>query len=237
MRDSDLWKITALCLVGVVTGCSNPAADKPVAAVTEAAEISEAAPAGDQEGDAPGNPETEGIVVPFSGETSTIGFVGSKIIGGSHDGGFKTFAGSFTIDPANKTVSGVDAKIDMNSTWSDNEKLTSHLKNKDFFEVETYPEARFISTAVKPSATEGATHEVTGNFTLHGVTKSITFPATIAVTDEAVTLDSQFVIKRGDFQIVYGNVGDNAIRDEVVIKLALKGIREGESETEPKPEG
>ena len=218
-----------------IVGCSNPAADKPQATVSEAKEI---APASTTEPSAEGGEAVAAAErVVFNGEGSQIGFVGSKIVGGSHDGGFKSFVGSFTLDPSTGVVTAVEATIDMNSTWSDNEKLTAHLKNKDFFEVKTYPEAKFVSFEIKATEDSGATHEVTGNFTLHGVTKSITFPATIETSAEGVTLSSEFVLKRGDFNIVYGNVGDNAIRDAVVIKLALKGMRSPSASAEARPAG
>lgn len=223
--------LTLALAIGLIAGCDNPAADKPVAEVGEAvptvggdAAIADALPT--PSADAP--PERspiDGDRVTFNDDTSKIGFVGSKLAGGGHDGGFNAFEGAFVIDPAAKQLKAVEVEIDMKSTWSDNEKLTSHLLNKDFFEVETYPDARFVSTEIKPAAdtSKGATHDVTGNLTLHGVTKSITFPATIAVADGKVNLDSEFVLKRGDFNIVYGNAGDNVIRDEVVLKLAIEG--------------
>jgi polyisoprenoid-binding protein YceI len=225
--------VFAVVLGGAVAGCANPADDKAVAEVSDAKEIPAETVVATEEG-AEAAPVAAGEKVAINGAESTIGFVGSKIVGGSHDGGFKTFTGEFTLDRDATAVVAVESTIDMNSTWSDNEKLTGHLKNADFFEVETYPEAKFVSTEIKPSTAEGATHEVTGNLTLHGVTKSITFPAKVVLADEEVTFDSEFVLKRGDFKIVYGNVGDNAIRDEVVIKLALKGTR-GESVPAPEP--
>ena len=63
---------------------------------------------------------------------------------------------------------------------TDTPDLTKHLKTADFFDVAKYPEATFVSTAIKPGGEKGASHTVTDNLTLHGATKSITFPATIA---------------------------------------------------------
>ena len=70
--------------------------------------------------------------------------------------------------------------------------------------------------------TGGATHTVTGNLELHGVKKSITFPATIQVTLDNAAVDAEFAIDRKDFGIVYAGKADDLIRDGVVIKLNLK---------------
>jgi polyisoprenoid-binding protein YceI len=85
----------------------------------------------------------------------------------------------------------------------------------------------FVSTAIEAGAKDpkakDATHTVTGNLTLHGVTKSISFPAKITVSGDNATLDSQFFINRKDFGIMYPGKPNDLIRDEVVIKLAIHG--------------
>ena len=55
---------------------------------------------------------------------------------------------------------------------------------------------------------------------MHGVTKSITFPAKIAVAPDAITVDSTFAINRKDFEINYAGAQDNLIRDDVVLTYA-----------------
>jgi polyisoprenoid-binding protein YceI len=64
---------------------------------------------------------------------------------------------------------------------------------------------------------------VTGNLELHGVTKSITFPATITVQGDAVTVKADFAINRKDFGIVYPGKPDDLIKDEVLLKLNIAG--------------
>lgn len=118
-----------------------------------------------------------------------------------------------------KIVSPSKIEIDMESTWSDNGKLTGHLKNADFFDVPTFPTSSFALTSIEESA-DG--HNITGDLTLHGVTKSISFAAKVGVSDSQVTLSAEFFIKRYDFDIVYKGKVDDLIRDEVVIKLDVK---------------
>ena len=118
---------------------------------------------------------------------STISFIGSKVTG-SHDGGFNDFSG--TIAVANGTVApSSQIKIQMESLWSDSNRLTGHLKNSDFFDVPNFPTAEFVVTSLSENG------ELTGNLTMRGVT-SITFPAEIDVSDGSVALKAEFDIKR-----------------------------------------
>jgi polyisoprenoid-binding protein YceI len=146
---------------------------------------------------------------------SKISFVGSKVTG-SHDGGFETFNGTIAtvggmIVPPSKVT------IQTGSLWSDNDRLTGHLKSPDFFNVETFPTAEFAVTSMSGD-------EMTGNLTLHGVTKSITFKPEVTVTDSAITLKAEFDVMRFDFGIVYKGKADDLIRDEVVIRLDVKAV-------------
>ena len=195
-------------------GCANPAEDKPEATVAAPTE-SEAAPA-------------EGLRYVFA-EGSTVDWVGSKITG-SHDGGFRAFDGEIVLVDGNPALSRVSVVIDTTSMWSDSERLTGHLKSADFFEVETYPTATFTSTSIEPSD-EG--YEVTGNLELHGVTKSITFPAAIDIEEGRIAVRAEFFIQRFDWGIVYPGKPDDLIRDEVVIRLDLAALPAADGAPDP----
>ena len=204
---SRLLIITTALLI--ITACSNPASDKPQAVTNEAAPVAQTSPA------------AQGERYRITPETSQITFVASKVTG-SHHGSFKKFSGviGFNSQPETSTV---NVTIETNSVEADDPGLTKHLQTPDFFDVAKYPQATFTSTAIKAGGAGGATHTVTGNLTLHGVTKSITFPATIAVTPNAISVDSTFSINRKDFGINYAGAADNLIRDEVVLTLKVKG--------------
>jgi len=62
---------------------------------------------------------------------------------------------------------------------------------------------------------------VTGNLELHGVTKSITFPATITVQGDTVAVKAEFAINRKDFGIVYPGKPDDLIKDDVLLRLNI----------------
>lgn len=143
-------------------------------------------------------------VADISAANSKITFVGTHS-GAKPDprtGGFGKFTGRVTIDPATKNLTSVTADIDTTSLFTAIPKLTDHLKTADFLEVREYPTAKFASTKVTPGKDGTAT--VTGKLTLHGKTQEISFPATVTVTAEGLTLKSDFTINRGEFGMTYG---------------------------------
>jgi polyisoprenoid-binding protein YceI len=200
-----MMKSTYFFASGLITlalvSCENPADKTANATTTDAVEASSTAASGTQY---------------LISSESNIGFVGSKVTG-SHEGGFKTVSGEFTVDE-NGEVNAGKVVIDMNSTWSDAEKLTGHLKSADFFDVEAHPESNFTITNVV-KADSGYT--VSGNLMLHGVEKNITFPATAEMDGDMVKVKAEFDINRKDWGIIYAGKTDDLIRDEVVIKFDL----------------
>ena len=202
--------ITVFAAVLFFTGCSNPASDKPQAVTNEAAPVTASSPAA-------------GEKYSVTADNSQITFVASKVTG-SHNGSFKKFSGGINFSGQPET-STVNITIDTASVETDTPDLTKHLKTPDFFDVAKYPDATFASTSIKPGGESGATHTVTGNLTLHGATKSITFPATITVTPGAINVDSTFSINRKHFGINYAGAADNLIRDEVVLTLKVRGTK------------
>ena len=199
-----------LAALMLVAACGNPATNKSQAVTGEATQATSPKPAGAQN-------------YSITPENSKIEFVGSKVTG-SHNGSFQKFSGEIHYT-GDVTTSHVTITIETDSLTTDTPDLTKHLKTADFFDVAKYPQAKFESTAIKAGGDKGASHTVTGNLTLHGVTKSITFPATIAATPDAVTVDSTFTINRKDFGINYAGAADNLIRDDVVLTLKIKATK------------
>lgn len=197
-----------------VSGCNNnPAEGKSVAKVSEPAQVAQ------QLGSA-----TAANKYVFSNAGSKIEFVGAKVTR-KHDGAFNTFSGALELVDGEPTKSVVTFEVATASLTADDTKLTSHLKSPDLLDVDKFPKATFTSTAVKAGGEGGATHTVTGNLLLHGVTKSISFPAKIKIADAAVDAEAEFAINRKDFGIVYPGMPDDLIKDEVLLKLKLHGIR------------
>jgi polyisoprenoid-binding protein YceI len=208
----------ALVAVGLMTsGCAENPADKvPAASVATptASEVTETPVASDTA--TPGDVAMEGTVYALV-ENAEVNFTGSKVTG-SHEGGFKGVKGSVTVPEEQLDKATVDLVIDMTTVYTDDEKLTGHLKSEDFFGIEAFPESTFKSTSV--TKTDDG-FEVTGALTLHGVTKTITFPAQMMLDGETLKTSAEFAINRKDFGIVYPGKPDDLIRDEVVIKYDL----------------
>ena len=68
-----------------------------------------------------------------------------------------------------------------------------------------------------------ATHTVSGDLTMRGVTRPITFPATIKMSDASMEASAKFTINRTDWGIVYKGKADNLIREGVVMNIQIKG--------------
>ncbi len=152
-------------------------------------------------------------------EGSSVGFTGSKVTG-SHEGGFKDVTGHFTLDEAGTAPTSGLITIQMKSVFTDDAKLTEHLKSADFFEVEKFQTATFTMTEVKETGSQK--FQLSGNFNLHGVTKNISFPATASREGNTAKVQAEFDINRKDFGIVYAGKTDDLIRDEVVIRFNLE---------------
>lgn len=113
-------------------------------------------------------------------DNSLIAFKGGK--GGviKHEGKFEKFTVDVMLDaaePTNIEKAKIATKIDITSMSTDNQKVTDHLLNEDFFASETYPEAQFVSSSITKK--DGNSYAVTGDLTLKDTTKPVTLNAEI----------------------------------------------------------
>lgn len=209
--------IPVLAGFAMLSACKGaPEADE--AEVTEAQEVQQAS----------------GVTYNTNLAQSKIEWIGTKPVA-RHHGTFNLRDGNLVV--SNGEVTGGAFTIDINSITpmdqdaEGNAKLQGHLKSEDFFHVDQFPDGKFEITSIAPGVPDNkdlvmkdATHTVTGNLTLKGVTKSITFPAKITVNDNRVEADADFNIDRTQWNIVYGNdesLGDKFIRPEVNLKVHL----------------
>ena len=128
-------------------------------------------------------------------------------------------AGEFVVDMS--TITNIDMKGEKGAG-----KLEGHLKSADFFDVATYPTAKFVITKVEDN--EGKL-SVTGNLNIKDVTKSITIPATLSEVDGNYVFKSDnFNIDRAEFNVKYGsksffdNLKDKFIDDLVEMSFEVK---------------
>jgi len=176
---------------------------------------------------------TSGEAYSVDTEASKINWTGGKLVGGSHNGYIKLQKGQLIVGDGNLT--GGKFVIDMNTiTDTDIENpekrqdLEGHLKSDDFFNVGAHPTATFEIAKVEPATDKpDATHTITGNLTMKGITKSVTIPANISMEDGMLKATTpQFVIDRTQWEVMYGAsalgvVKDNIIKDEVALIIDL----------------
>jgi polyisoprenoid-binding protein YceI len=152
---------------------------------------------------------------PLTEKNTTVKFLGTKV-NGKHEGGFKSVSGTASVTGDDATTLKISLDIDTSSLYSDADKLTNHLKSADFFDVKTNPKSKFVSTKVEKA---GDGYKITGDLTLLGKTKAISFPAKISVAADGVTLSSSFTIDRTQWGMTYGaGKIDNDVKLTVNVK-------------------
>ncbi|MDG1518545.1 MAG: YceI family protein [Flavobacteriales bacterium] len=103
-------------------------------------------------------------------------------------------------------------------------KLDGHLKAADFFNVDSFPNAKLDITAFNAG-------EISANLTIKEVTKAITFPGTVTITEEAVNASAEFTINRTEYGIVYGSgnffdlAKDKIISDDIKFKVTATAVK------------
>ncbi len=134
-------------------------------------------------------------------DKSKIDFVGKKT-DGQHKGGFKKVTGEAIVDHDAPEKGSIKMTIDTTSLWSDDNKLTDHLKNPDFFDVRKYPTITFESTKVEFQGEEGV---ITGKLTMLDKTVETKVPVKASVNDDGtIGLKGTFKIDRTKWGMKYG---------------------------------
>ncbi len=162
-------------------------------------------------------------------QKSNIAWNGKKVAG-QHSGNIKLSGGTLNLNDGK--LSNGSFTINMNSItctdlqgeWAD--KLVGHLKADDFFGVEKFPTSSFVITKVSPAA--AGTVNISGNLTIKGITKAISFPASMSMSGNTLTATAKGVkVDRTKYDIRYGSksffdsIGDKAIDDEFTIDINL----------------
>ena len=106
---------------------------------------------------------------------STLQFSARHMVVSKVRGRFGKWSGQLSFDPDDAAASSVQVTIDPASIDTGEAQRDAHLRSADFFDVEKHPQATFRSTKVQPLA--GDKLRITGDLTLHGVTKPVTFEA------------------------------------------------------------
>lgn len=174
----------------------------------------------------------EGDVYAVNTASSTFKWSGSFVSGlKSHTGTVKISSGEFIVDQG--ALVGGRFTLDLKEiTESKNEaKLITHLQSADFFDVAIYPTANFVITKLEAGDPATAEAVVTGDLTIKGITKPITFPAIISMSGETITARAKFSFDRSMWEIKYGSdsffkdLGDKVIADEVPVEVTIVAVK------------
>jgi polyisoprenoid-binding protein YceI len=142
-------------------------------------------------------------------------------------GRFNDFDGKFSYDQSKANDSKINVVIQTASIDSNHAERDKHLRGKDFLDVEQYPTATFTSTQYK--ANDEKSGMLTGEFTLHGVTKTISFPVTKVGEGEdpwggyRAGFTGSTTLKLTDYGIDY-NLGPASTHVE--LELHIEGVRQ-----------
>ncbi len=162
---------------------------------------------------------------------SQINFVGESMLI-SAQGWFERWEGDFQIDHEKLENSSVSITIDAASLNTRVQMRDNHLRSKDFLDVSTYPQIKFVSSGI--SKVDEKNYIISGNLTLHGVTKPIKAPVTVVfLRDTDGRFKGELKINRWDFGINYAGKL-NPVEDTVSIQFDMH-LREKTAGEQPKP--
>jgi polyisoprenoid-binding protein YceI len=142
-------------------------------------------------------------------------------------GRFDTFSGTFTFDQSDPSKDAANVEIKTDSVDTNFPDRDKHIKSPDFFNAAQYPTATFKSTAVKK--VDDKTYEVTGDFTLRGVTKPLTLNLQVIGTgpgpkgETRMGWEGAATLKRSEFDV---KTFLPAVTDDVDLIIAAEGIKQ-----------
>lgn len=232
--------LAALLVVGIIVvvvivapgGCQGP--PPPVA------DAGQGDATGDTTSSAPTSDTSAGPTTgapPVDTPTYELDTAGSKVtlsgtaVAEKYSATFTGVTGVFLMNGAAITGSSFELTLDASSLKANTDELGDKLKSEHFLEVERYPTAKFVSTRIE-EAEEGAkkaTHKISGNLTMHGVLKPLSFPAVVELTEDTLVVKGKMALKRSDFGIVTAGKADDPLKDSFRLELELKLTRK------PKP--
>lgn len=150
---------------------------------------------------------------------------------------FENLSGTLTFDEANPANGSVDASIDVNTINTRVADRDGHLRSADFFDVENYPTMRFVSTAVEVTGDKQG--KVSGELTIRGVTKPVTFDVEFfgvidsPFGDRRVGFSGSATIDREAWGLTWNQAlesGGVLVSKDVKISVDLQAVAVGEPE-------
>lgn len=132
-------------------------------------------------------------------EASEVGFHATSRFMNAN-GKFSRFAGDVVVDPKDPTTAKVRVTIEAASIDTGIGMRDKHLRSSDFLDVQRYPTLKFESRTVEMA---GRRATVTGELTIHGVTREIVVPVDVQMSETALVATGEFVVNRRNYGINY----------------------------------
>jgi polyisoprenoid-binding protein YceI len=172
----------------------------------------------------------EPVTYKVDADHSGVGFTIRHFVSNT-PGRFRDFDGTIVHDKDNPVASKVEFTVQAASIDTANDDRDKHLRSADFFDVEKFPTLTFTSTQVK--AQDKDTLDVTGDLTIHGVTKRITIPVDYLGTvktpnGEKAGYETSFVVNRKDYGIIWNRVMDSGsiLGEDVKVTISIEADRQ-----------
>lgn len=149
-------------------------------------------------------------------------------------GKFDDFSGTIKTDLKSAATSSVEFTIKTASIDTGTPDRDKHLRSADFFDAEKFPEITFKSTSIKPSGKKNV-YSVTGNLTMHGVTKKVTLPVVYNGSgkdpwgNEKAGFTVNTKINRKDFGVSWNKALDNGsvlVSDDVEVEINIEAAKD-----------
>ena len=163
---------------------------------------------------------------------SRLGFVARHAMVTKVRGNFNDFEGTATIDGADPAKSSVSITARVVSIDTRNEQRDGHLRTNDFLDAESYPELTFVSTSIAHKG--GSDFEVTGDLTIKGTTKSVSFPlefngsAKDPFGNDRIGFEGSLQIVRSEYGVNFNaalETGGVLVSDKITIELEISAIK------------
>ncbi len=152
-------------------------------------------------------------------EKSRVTFT-SKQMNVPIDGKFGKFTAQVSFDPAKPDMGRAQIEIDLNSIDAGNEDANTEIKHKAWFDTQSFPTARFISSGIKSLGADR--YEAQGKLNIKGRNLDIAAPFTFKPEGSGGRVEGSFTIKRLAYGIGEGEWADTAtVSNEVVVKFSL----------------
>lgn len=229
MKHHQRWIAVALLTAGLIAGCDENKPSDPGAAAAVPSSVTSAQASAAAAIPPPAYDPASFVIDPTH---SAVAFTVRHFALSKVRGTFDKFTGSVFIDEATPKNSTIDVTIDVDSVDTREPKRDTHLKSPDFFDAKKFPTMTFKSTAVERGANG---YRVTGDLTLHGVTKSVVLdvdPISPELSSPLKTIvrgtHASTKISRKDFGLSWNvalETGGVAVSDEVTIELDLELVK------------